>query len=884
VQASAFQIVAPLGAGGMGEVFRARDTRLNREVALKMLPASLAADADRLARFTREAQLLAALNHANIAAIYGLEEMPGDGAPAARALVLELVEGPTLAERITHDHIPLDEALAIARQVADAVEYAHDHGIIHRDLKPANIKLRPDGVVKVLDFGLAKALAGPGTPVAPEVTESPTLSNRATAAGVVLGTAAYMSPEQARGQAVDRRADVWAFGVVLFEMLARRRPFAGATISDTIAAILKDEPDWARLPASTPRGLRRLLGRLLEKDPRNRLRDIGDARLLLDDAAAHADEAAPPGTTPTASPRWLRALPWGLLVLMAALTPAAMALWPRAAPASRPLRFTIEPPELTVDNARIPVVSPDGTRLIFSDGNQLLVRALDELEAQPVPGTADAQYPFWSPDSRQIAYLTPAGLWRHSLDDAAPARIASANFPRGGSTPGGVWRRDGSIVFASASEGTSLDVVPSTGGELAPLFERDPAAENDFHRPSLLPDGHRMLAVVDRPHDGADTIAVVDGNTRKIVLQLPDSVLDCPVYLPTGHLVFTRQTRSRGVWAVPFSLERLETTGVPWLVAPDSNYPSVGGHGLIVYAREPKPGLEELVWLDIQTGRATPANLGTFSEVTGLRLSPDGTRLAVVARLDDTHQVQVVDLERGTRVNLGQGDPFPSQLAWVDDRTVMFSTDRQRGGQLTLRRADGSQPAVTLFAGFHPAIAAGHLVFVRRESGVLASGLWHTALGPEGRATAEPTVLLQTPVHEWGPALSADGTLLAYTSGEPTGAQVILRRYPGADGRWQVSTAGGRDPVWSSTGRTIYFRNVSGEIFAVDVTRSPEIALGAPRRIKGPATLVAQAGFDVSRDGKRLLVPQRTAAETSRAALIVVHGWTPDAAAQSTNR
>ena len=876
MQVGAFHIVAPLGAGGMGEVFRARDTRLNREVALKMLPASVAADADRLARFTREAQLLAALNHPNIAAIYGLEDgQGGDDASPTRVLVLELVEGPTLAERIGLGPIPLDEVLDIARQVADALEYAHAQGIIHRDLKPANIKLRPDGVVKVLDFGLAKALAVPGTPVAHEVTQSPTLSNRESAAGVVLGTAAYMSPEQARGRVVDRQTDVWAFGVVLFEMLARRRPFAGATISDTIAAILKDEPDWTRLPASTPRGLRRLLGRLLEKDPRKRLRDIGDARLLLDDAAVDADETGSPGIARKATPLGLRLLPWGLFVLVAALALAMVGRSPTAAPEAQPVRFTIEPPGLVVDRARLPTVSPDGTRLVFSDGSRLLVRALDELEAQPIPGTEGAQFPFWSPDSRQIAYLTPAGMWRLSLDGGAPARIASSSFPRGGRTPGGVWRRDGSIVFASASEGTSMHVVPSTGGELAQLFERDPASENDFHTPSLLPDGQRMLVVIDRPHDGPDTIAVVDGTTRKIVLQLPDSVLDCPVYLPSGYLLFGRQTSSPGVWAVPFSLERLETTGAPWLVAADSNYPSVGANGLVVYAREPKPGPEELVWLDIQTGRTTPARLGTFSALTGLRLSPDGTRLAVASRVDDTHHVQVVDLERGTRVPLGPSDGLHSLLAWVDARTVVFSTGRQRDGQLMLRRADASQPATALFAGWHPAIAGGRIVFVRAESGVLASGLWHTTLGPEGRALAEPTVLLQTPVHEFSPSLSPDATLLAYSIRDTGVGQVILRRYPGDDGRWQVSTGGGRDPVWDSTGRTIYFRNLADEIFAVDVTRSPDVALSAPRLINKPATLVTHAGFDVSRDGRRLLMPQRTAPDTTRAALIVLQSWRP---------
>src|SRR5688572_1797937 len=309
-QIGPYTIRSPLGSGGMGEVYRARDATLGREVALKVLPSLFTSDPERLARFEREARLLASLNHPNIATIHGVEH-----ADSFHSLVLEVVEGATLAERLSTSRtgLPLSEALAIARQIIEALEAAHEKGVVHRDLKPANIKIRPDGVVKVLDFGLAKALAVPGTPGAHEVTESPTLSNRETAAGVVLGTAAYMSPEQARGGVVDRQTDVWAFGVVLFEMLARRRPFAGATISDTIAAILKDEPDWPRLPASTPRPLRRLLGRLLEKDPRKRLRDIGDARLLLDDAAGDADEAGSPGITSTASPLWWRLLPWGLL-------------------------------------------------------------------------------------------------------------------------------------------------------------------------------------------------------------------------------------------------------------------------------------------------------------------------------------------------------------------------------------------------------------------------------------------------------------------------------------------------------------------------------------------------------------------------------------------
>ncbi len=419
----------------MGEVYRARDSRLHREVALKLLPAAVAADPERLARFTREAQLLAALNHPNIAAIHGLEDSEAAGAsPLSRAIVLELVEGPTLADRLAQGPIPLEEVLAIARQIAEAMEFAHEHGIIHRDLKPANIKLRADGTVKVLDFGLAKALSAPGAASGPgpDVSQSPTLSDQATAAGVILGTAAYMAPEQARGRLVDRRADVWAFGVVLFEMLAGSRPFQGDTISDTMASILKDEPDWSALPASTPPELRRLVQRALQKDPRRRLRDIGDARLAVEDLQSGASDLGPVTVVPQRRRR-TALLPWSLALL--GIVVAGLLAWRgRATPPTElpALKYSMAIPNLRVDRTLLPTLSPDGMRVLFSRDGQLWVRELDKLEPRQLPGVTGAQYPFWSPDSRQIAYLTTSAVWRVGLDGNPPVRVASYHFSKGG--------------------------------------------------------------------------------------------------------------------------------------------------------------------------------------------------------------------------------------------------------------------------------------------------------------------------------------------------------------------------------------------------------------------------------------------------------------------
>ena len=659
-----YEIVELLGRGGMGEVYRARDTRLQRDVALKLLPAAVAADRESLARFTREAQLLATLNHPHIASIYGVEE--GD---SGAALVLELVDGPTLAERIAQGPVPVDEAIVIARQIAEALEAAHEQGIIHRDLKPANIKLRFDGTVKVLDFGLAKTTSSSLTSGTMDNAVSPTLTAHATAAGLILGTAAYMAPEQARGRMVDRRADIWAFGLVLFEMLSGVRPFGGETISETIAAIIKDPPSWTALPEGLPTRLQALLRRTLEKDPKRRLRDIGDARLELEDLAAGVDAVAA-APRPAAQPAWRRALPWAI-ASVATLAAVAFALKPSGGPVVEPpsLKYTLPITGESLDRTGLPAISPDGRHVVFVKGGTLWIRSLDQLEPRPLAGTAGAQFPFWSPESREVAYLTANAIWRVGVDGSQPVRVATYRFSKGGRTPGGVWLTDGTMVFAPAATGSGLLSVPAQGGEFTDFYKRDVKVEGDFHRPAVLPDGRSLLFVVDRMDGGADTIGVLSNGVRKDVLSLKGEILDSPVYSPTGHILYHRETSSPGIWAVPFSFPRLETTGSPFLVAAEGSYPSISANGIVTYAENSVSGQSSLAWLDVRTGAVTSALNEKFSSMSEPRLSPNGKRVAAVVQATGQGQMVIVaDLERHTHVRLGERVDSSSRPGWRDDR------------------------------------------------------------------------------------------------------------------------------------------------------------------------------------------------------------------------
>ena len=562
-----YKIAERIGKGGMGEVYRATDTKLNRDVAIKVIPDLFAKDPDRMARFSREAQVLASLNHPNIAAIHGLEESEGK-----RALVMELVDGETLQERIKRGAVPVEEALKYAKQIAEALEEAHEHGFIHRDLKPANIKITSNGMVKVLDFGLAKAMEGESSSgSSPDLSQSPTLSAAATAAGVILGTAAYMSPEQARGQKVDRRADIWSFGVVLYEMLTGRSVYSGETVSDVLAKVLEREPDWDSLPKDTPASTQRLLRRCFEKNVRQRLQSMGDARIVIDEylsnPAAESTVIAGPAAA-TTPPLATRVLPWALFGV-AALVAALVALSPGPAP-EPPLKLSVEvgaEPIWNVLGSSV-VLSPDGTRIayIVGDGNQreVRVRSLDQLEGLTV-ATGAPYHPFFSPDGQWIGYVTPSEMQKVPLSGGTAMTLCEVERSRGAS-----WGPDDMIIFAP-SPNSALLQVPAAGGEPKPLTTLDESNGEASHRwPQVLPGGEAVLftshSQAGGGFDSANVEVLLIATGERKVLRRGGSY---GRYLPSGHLVYVNQAT---LFAMPFDLRKLEVTGSPAPVVQDVSW------------------------------------------------------------------------------------------------------------------------------------------------------------------------------------------------------------------------------------------------------------------------------------------------------------------------
>ena len=732
-----YDIVAPLGAGGMGEVYRARDTKLKREVALKVLPGEFATDPDRVERFQREAELLATLNHPNIAAIYGVEESAG-----TYALVMELVEGPTLADllgrRAVGAGLPIDDALAIARQIADALEAAHEQGIVHRDLKPANIKVREDGTVKVLDFGLAKAMDTTSASAA-KAMNSPTLSIHATQAGVILGAAAYMSPEQARGRAVDRRADIWAFGVVLFEMLTGRRAFDGETITDIIAAVVTREPDLGVLPPATPPRVRDLIARCLIKDPKQRLRDIGEARIAIDRAIANPESPTSndePGITPgerrtsNAAHGWRRALPWAVAGLACAAAAAFLIQWApwRTAPLRAPLRMSVELGADASLGARVgssAILSPDGAVLAFtaqkgdSTATQLYVRRLDQLRATPLSGTDDARDAFFSPDGQWIAYFADAKLKKISIAGGAAVTLCDAPSDRGGT-----WADDGPIVFqANTGAGSSLMRVSAGGGKAEPFVKPAGGVASPIW-PQVLPGGRAILYTLGASGGFEDADIVVQplpGGSAKIIQRGGYYAR----YLPSGSGSPTRAEREGGhlvylhegtLFAVPFDVERLETTGqaVPVVEGVSGNTGTGGAQfavsasGTLVYAPGQSVGLDVAInWMD-RTGKTTVlrAASGNWSNP---QFSPDGKRLAIDIADGKQSDVWVYEWARDTATKLTFDPADDFKPVWTPDgRRIVFTSSRgSRGVQnLYWQHADGTGDAQRLTEGTNAQLAA----------------------------------------------------------------------------------------------------------------------------------------------------------------------------------
>jgi Tol biopolymer transport system component len=854
-----YEIVGPLGAGGMGEVYQARDTRLGRDVALKILPDLFAKDDDRLARFEREARALASLNHSNIAQLYGVEESGG-----RTALVMELVPGRTLEDILANrEPMPAAEAAGIARQIAEALEAAHDCGIVHRDLKPANIKVRDDGAVKVLDFGLARAF----DPQAARVGELalPTVTSPAfTAMGVVLGTAAYMAPEQARGQTVDKRADIWAFGVVLFEMLSGRRLFAGETVSDTLAAVLRQDVPWDALPASTPASLRRLLKRCLERDPKKRLRDIGDARLdhLLDDEEPSRERQ---GTPPRRS-AW-HAAAWIAIVVVAALAAAAAAWFARTPPEPAARRSTI----LTEDG--LPpaeaAISPDGRYVAYATAEKVWLQSLSDARAREVPGGEQARHLFWSPDSAWLGFQSRGQLWKSAVTGDS-ASLAIARVPADFTIVGGAaWLADGRIVFTTGSSG--LYEVSAGGGTPTMVVAVDPGQETDFHQVRALPGASTVMFVVHPAGANApSTLDAYDGTNRKRLFTPPSDIF-APCYSPTGHLLFVQDG---SLWAVAFDAAGLETQGNPFLVQAGAGSPSVAADGTLVMVPGGAGGPQELVWLD-RSGKASEPLSTVNAPIGGIRLSPDGTRAAASVNAGGNADVWLFDTRRVAEQRLTRELESDTSPAWLSNERIAYSCDRN----VCTHATDGSTGRQVIMGGPVHVVGStsdGAHVVVSKSGATSLSDIFITD-APTGTTRASPVKpVITTDRQQRRSDVSPDGKYIVYESNETGRYEIYVSRFPSGEGKWDISRGPGLWPRWSAKGDRIFFVDERSRIVEVDVQAALSFSIGSRRVAIAAAPLGADPfrdGFDRSLDGQRFLVARSRVEDRRRASMFVVENW-----------
>jgi serine/threonine-protein kinase len=894
-----YEIKGSLGKGGMGEVWRAHDPQLGRDVAVKLLPESFVGDANRVARFEQEARTLAALNHPNIAQIYGLEPAAAatgkaDTGTRSTALVMELVEGPTLADRIEQGPIPVDEALNIALQIAAALEAAHGQGIVHRDLKPANIKLRPDGTVKVLDFGIAKSIEMRATSGGqPAMLTTPSM----TEAGVVLGTAAYMSPEQARGKPVDKRADVWAFGCLLYEMLTGQGAFIGEDVTTTLARVIEREPDLSTLPRHLPPTIRGTLALCLQKDPEKRLHDIGDVRLAL--AGAFTD-FAPADKAAGAQPLWRRVLPSAAALLMGVLIAAAyfspdvepVVSAPVVEPPAQPLtRFTITPPDdtpLASLGGYDVTISPDGRRIAYFAQDlqrgsvELYVRDLDALEARVVPGTevtntsGGNMNPFFSPDGRSIGFFTPdRGVVRVSIDGAPPTKILDPPSP---AFLGASWSDDNTLIY---SPGRSIQQVTTAGSGTPEALSPDFDVDTYVASPVLLPGGDAVLfgEIV----DGIESVAVMDltsGESKTLIDGAQNAT-----YSPTGHIVYARGTT---LMAAPFDISELAVTGDSVAMLQNVRHPNsltaadyaLSDNGTLVYVPSSGEagGLSDVVWVDRNGGTAGAPVATSLASPRDPRLSPDGRQLVLTLGPNGDGDLW--------RYDLGGRPPVPLALA-SDSRFGVWSPDGTRiayvqvgggsGADVKIIAADGSeltpQPLRPdgLIAGPVAWLASDELILIRNPS---SPDIITTPVTPDG----EVATILGSEYLEFDPALSPDGQWLAYVSDRSGTPEVWVQAYPsGAPIR--VSSTGGWEPQWSADGSELYFLQ-GNTVWASAVDTSNGFSFEAPMALftRPFSTMIASnvRSWDVSDDGRFLMIQAvgSDLASSGSESIVVVENWT----------
>jgi serine/threonine protein kinase/Tol biopolymer transport system component len=873
---SHYRLVEKIGEGGMGVVWKALDTKLDREVAIKVLPEAFGDDAERLARFEREAKLLASLNHPNIATIHGFLE-----AESTRFLAMELVGGEGLEGRLERGPVPRPEALEIARQIAEALEAAHEHGVVHRDLKPANVRLTADGRVKVLDFGLAKALIPDRLAESPDLTQSPTITSAGTTAGVLLGTAAYMSPEQIRGRPADRRVDIWAFGVVLYELLTGRRLFKGETPSDILAAVLREEPDLDRVPAGTSPRVRRLLRRCLERDPSRRLQAIGEARIILEDERSGApDPDALPLAEHAASPvpRHHSWLPWAIAVaaVAAAIVLGVIGL-DRSTGQDRVVSHLLPPPGWVfnmIDGP--PIFSPDGRRLAFlatsAEGRtHLFLRALDRTESRLLDGTEGAQTPFWSPDGNRLAFFADGKLMKIDLHGGSPEVLADARHPYGGS-----WSKNGTVLFA-AELPPAFYVVDERGGPTR-ILPHPHDGGWDVLWPQFLPDGRRFLfsAIDLQRSEGGIYVGSLDEPESPHRL-LP--VISKASYVEPGWLLFWQEG---GVRALTFDIETLELGEEPEWLANGVGFAqyllygrfAVARNGLLAYQPgSGRIGDTELALVD-RAGRDLSV-VGSRAEYYAPRLSHDGRRAAVdITEITETESpfgdIWILDLRRNTRTRLTRDPANASSPVWTaDDSSVIFRVKYD----LYVRDASAVMEQRLLFGSDElkdprdVSPSGRHLLFTRQDDD---EDLWVLDL-----ESGEVSPWIETDYAETGARFSPDGHWVAYQSDESGLVEVYLQSFPEARERIVVSTEGGCNPAWRADGGELYYLSTSGEVVAVAITwESGRPRLGESQSLfrMRPRRYRPHGHFDVCPDGETFLL-NRLVTEEENQPLVLIQNW-----------
>ena len=892
-----YRVLSKLGEGGMGQVFRAEDTSLKREVAIKVLPPEVADDPDRMRRLEREAQLLAQLDHPNIAAIHGLDEANG-----VKFLVMQLAEGRNLHERLDAGPLALSEALPIALQIARALESAHEKGVVHRDLKPANVMVADDGTVKLLDFGLAKVFSGDSSSSSARLSESPT-EMATTQPGLILGTAGYMSPEQARGRSVDRRTDVWAFGCVLYEMLTAQRTFAGETVTDVLGAIVHRDPDWDQLPAGTPRPIRALLHRCLRKDASRRIQAIGDARVSIEEyledpqaaeAILDAESARPPA--------WRAYAPWAAAAILAAALAAMFLMRGGEPPAPPTLRLDMavgvadDLRDLSLGSSL--VLSPDGSQIVIATGNnqdsRLQIRRLDSTNASTLTG-GGTYNPFFSPDGTWVGFALTNSIEKVPATGGTPLKIVDVDRSRGAD-----WGPGGQIVYAP-SPSSGLTSVSADGGEPTPVTTLDETAKEVTHRwPQFLPDGRHVLFTAHVAAAGgfdAATLKVVDLDSGEQTVVYRGGYYGR--YAESGHLLFVNEGT---LFAVPFDAGRLEIVGSVAPVAEGvADDPGSGGaqfsvsrNGVLVHRRGSSgPGQYPAVWLD-RDGQTTTLlpEARTYVEA---RVSPDGRRVAMTELNGGNWDVWVYDLDRGTRTRLTFADGIEGPAVWSPDSSeLIYSSDADGSDDLWRKAADGSGEAVQLT---HEDVQ----LFVSDWSSngryvlALRGGPQDQAIGWAGGADigyldlqaeeVKVVPFLATRFQESEAAFSPDGRWVAYQSNESGRVEIYVRPFPPAGGRWQVSDEGGAYARWAANGRELYYRTDEG-IMVVTIGDGPSFSASRPRLLASGSFMggfsgVAVAGstfadYDVAPDGRFVMFPSSGDEAPNIQLARVVVNWFPE--------